>query len=285
VIDLHSHSTASDGSDSPTEVVRLAAAAGLEALALTDHDTLEHVVEAQRAAAAADIRLVPGCEISCDLGGRAPGSLHLLVYFVEDQPGPLQDRLVSLQQARADRNVKIVAALREHGMDITLDEVLEEAGGGSVGRPHLAAVMMRKGYVTSIQEAFDLWLADGKPAYMERDRLDVATAITLARASGGVTSVAHPFSLRLRGAELDAFIRDLADIGLDAIECEYGRYSVAERAELHAVAAAHGLAATGGSDYHGTYKPDLSVGIGTGDLRVPDSLLQGLDRIEARRRD
>ncbi len=284
MIDLHSHSTASDGSDSPTEVVRLAAAAGLEALALTDHDTLEHVVEAQRAAAAADIRLVPGCEISCELGGRAPGSLHLLVYFVEDEPGPLQDRLAGLQEARSTRNVKIVAALREQGMDVTLDEVLDEAGGGSVGRPHLAAVMMRKGYVASIQEAFDLWLADGKPAYTERERLDVATAITLARASGGVTSVAHPLSLELRGAELHGFVRELADIGLDALECEYGRYSVEERAELHAVAASNGLAATGGSDYHGTYKPDLRVGVGTGDLRVPDALLDGLDAIEARRR-
>ena len=284
MIDLHAHSTASDGSDSPTEVVRLAAAAGLEALALTDHDTLEHIAEARHAAAAADVRLVPGCEISCELGGRAPGSLHLLVYFVEDEPGPLQDRLVSLQEARSSRNVKIVAAIREHGMDVTLDEVLEEAGGGSVGRPHLAAVMMRKGYVSSIQEAFDLWLADGRPAYMERDRLDVAEAITLARASGGVTSVAHPFSLELQGDELDAFVRELADIGLDALECEYGRYSVEERAGLHAVAARNGIVATGGSDYHGTYKPDLSVGTGTGDLRVPDSLLDGLDAIEARRR-
>ncbi|MCU1457516.1 MAG: hypothetical protein JWL73_1608 [Actinomycetia bacterium] len=285
MIDLHSHSTASDGSDSPTEVVRLAAAAGLEALALTDHDTLEHIAEARRAAAQADVRLVPGCEISCELGGRAPGSLHLLVYFVEDEPGPLQDRLLSLQEARAGRNVKIVAVLRDQGMDITLDEVLEEAGGGSVGRPHLAAVMMRKGYVGSIQEAFDLWLADGKPAYVERARLDVATAISLARASGGVTSVAHPFSLKLRGNELDAFVRDLADIGLDALECEYGRYSVEERAELHAIAASNRILATGGSDYHGTYKPDLSVGTGRGDLRVPDSLLDGLDALEVRRRN
>jgi predicted metal-dependent phosphoesterase TrpH len=284
MIDLHAHSTASDGSDSPTEVVRLAAAAGLEALALTDHDTLEHITEARRAAAAADVRLVPGCEISCELAGRAPGSLHLLVYFVEDEPGPLQDHLVSLQEARSTRNVKIVAALRGYGMDITLDEVLEEAGGGSVGRPHLAAVMMRKGYVESIQEAFDLWLADGKPAYIERDRLDVAEAISLARASGGVTSVAHPFSLQLRGDQLDAFVRELTELGLDALECEYGRYSVEERAELRAIAAGNRIAATGGSDYHGTYKPDLSIGTGTGDLRVPDSLLDALDAIEARRR-
>src|SRR2546423_2591519 len=194
VIDLHSHSTASDGSDSPAELVTLAARAGLTALALTDHDTVEGLAEAREAAAQAGVRLVEGCELSCEVGA---ATMHLLVYFLSDGPGPLQDRLAGLQAARADRNRRIVAVLRDHDLDITLDEILAEAGGGSVGRPHVAGVLLGKGYVAWIQEAFDVWLAKGKPAYLERDRLLPAQAIALAHASGAVGVLAHPTVPRL----------------------------------------------------------------------------------------
>jgi len=280
VIDLHAHSTASDGTDSPAAVVELAARAGLSALALTDHDTLDHLPEARDAARASGLRLVPACEISCALGGRAPGTMHLLVYFVDDRPGPLQDRLGALQASRVSRNVMIVAALREHGVEITLEEVLAEAGPGSVGRPHVAAVLERIGAVGSIQEAFDRWLAKGRPAYFERERLAPEHAIELAHASVAVTSVAHPATLGLPGEELDELLDRLADAGLDALECDYGRYTPAEREGYRALATRHGLAVTGGSDYHGTYKPDLSIGIGRGDLAVADELL---DALESRR--
>jgi 3',5'-nucleoside bisphosphate phosphatase len=281
VIDLHSHSTASDGTDSPAAVVELAAAAGLSALALTDHDTLDHLPEARAAARAAGLRLVSACEISCELGDRAPGTMHLLVYFVDGGPGPLQDRLGALQESRAYRNERIVAALREQGVDLTIEEVLAEAGAGSVGRPHVAAVLLRKGAVGSIQEAFDHWLERGRPAYFERERLTPEESIELAHASGAVTSVAHPGTLGLEGDALDTFVAGLATIGLDALECDYGRYSLAERERLRALATRHGLAVTGGSDYHGAYKPDLSIGVGRGDLAVADELL---DALEARRR-
>jgi len=281
LIDLHTHSTISDGTDAPRRVVELAAAAGVTAVALTDHDTLEHLPEARAAADDVGVRLVPGCEISCEVAGRAPGTMHLLVYFIDDAPGPLHDRLGELIDGRDNRNNRIIEALRADGVDITIDDVLAVAGDGSVGRPHVARVLMEQGYVSSIQEAFDRWLAKGRPAYVERVRLTPETAIELARASGAVTVLAHPRSLDLDGPEaLEGFIAALASVGLDGVECLYGRYEPAERDELTALAQRHGLAVTGGSDYHGLNKPDLSVGTGRGDLAVPDRLL---DELEARR--
>jgi 3',5'-nucleoside bisphosphate phosphatase len=277
VIDLHSHSTMSDGTDTPTEVVRLASEAGLSALALTDHDTLDHVAEARAAAGACPVRLIPGCEISCELAGRAPGSMHLLVFFVDDGAGGLQDRLAALQVARNERNVQIVEALNAHGVPITVEAVRAQAGPGSVGRPHIARVLMEMGHAASIQEAFDVWLGKGQPAYFERDRLEPEDAIELTHASGGVCSVAHPRSLGLADDALDDFVGVLAGAGLDGLECEYGAYLPEERAPLHELARRHGLAPTGGSDYHGENKPGLSVGIGRGDLCVPDELLTELE--------
>jgi predicted metal-dependent phosphoesterase TrpH len=206
--------------------------------------------------------------------------MHLLVYFLADEPGPLQDRLGGLQATRADRNRRIVGVLQDHGLDVTLDEIAAEAGGGSVGRPHVAGVLLRKGYVSSVQEAFDVWLANGRPAYLDRDRLLPAEAIALAHASGAVAVLAHPTSLGYDGAELEEFVAGLAVDGLDGMECEYGRYPPELRAVLRAMAGRLGLAVTGGSDYHGRYKPDLALGSGLGDLAVPDDLLGAL---EARR--
>jgi len=173
-----------------------------------------------------------------------------------------------------------VEVLRTHGLDVTLDEILDEAGGGSVGRPHVAGVLLRKGYVTSVQEAFDVWLGKGRPAYFERDRLGPEDAIDLTHASGGVCAIAHPGSLGLADEALDAFVGELADAGLDGLECEYGAYDREERAPFHELALRHALAPTGGSDYHGENKPGLSVGTGRGDLRVADEYLTEL---EARR--
>jgi 3',5'-nucleoside bisphosphate phosphatase len=277
VIDLHSHSTMSDGTDPPARVIELAATAGLSALALTDHDTLDHLPAARAAADAQGLRLVAGCEISCELGGRAPGSMHLLVFFVDDAPGELHDRLRALQAARDERNVQIVEALNAHGVPITLEAVRAQAGPGSVGRPHIARVLMEAGHVSSIQEGFDVWLAKGRPAYFERDRLTPEDAIELTHASGGVCAVAHPLSLDLSDGELDEFVGALANTGLDGLECEYGSYAPEERAALHELKARHGLAPTGGSDYHGENKPGLSVGTGRGDLHVPDEYLDELE--------
>lgn len=269
MIDLHTHSTVSDGSDPPGRVAELAAAAGCSAVALTDHDRLDGLPAAGTRAAELGVRLLPGCEVSCRWDH---GNLHLLVYFVEPGEGPFQDELVELQRARDERNVRMAEAL---GLDY--GELVAEAGGSGVGRPHAAALLVRQGRAESIADAFERWLVRGRPGDIPRRTFSPARAIELARASGGVPVLAHPLSTRLDPGGLASAVRELAEVGLAGVEAVYGRYSPEERAGLAEVAAGAGLAVTGGSDYHGTYKPDLSIGVGRGDLDVPDALLDALE--------
>ena len=278
MIDLHTHSTVSDGSDPPERIPELAAAAGCRAVALTDHDRLDGLAPAAARAAELGVEFVPGVEVSCDVPS---GTMHLLVYWVEAGAGPLQDALVGLQDERSARNRRMVARFAELGLPVTEDELVAEAGGPGIGRPHAAAVLVRKGVVDSVQEAFDVWLAKGRPAYVEKGRLGPGEAITLGRASGGVPVLAHPLSLGLEPGPLEAAIREFAEAGLGGIEATYGRYAPEDRAGLVDLAGRTGLVATGGSDHHGTYKPDLQVGVGRGDLDVPDS---ALDALAGRRR-
>ncbi|HEY6634193.1 MAG TPA: PHP domain-containing protein [Acidimicrobiia bacterium] len=274
IVDLHTHSTASDGSDPPERLVELAARAGLGAMALTDHDTQEGVESAEGTAAALGVELIPGVELSLayDTGG-----MHLVVLWLEPGAGPLQDRLGGLQSGRHLRNTEILASLEALGMKITEQEVSAEAGGGSVGRPHIAAVMMTKGYVPDIRTAFDLWLGAGRPAYVSRERLDPITAIGLARESGGVPILAHPHTLGITTADARArLLGELADAGLVGLEAIYSSYHRHVRDGYADLARRFGLAVSGGSDYHGTYKPGLQLGSGYGDLVVPGSILDDL---------
>jgi predicted metal-dependent phosphoesterase TrpH len=272
-VDLHTHSTASDGSDDPEVLVEKAAAAGLTTIALTDHDTQEGIEKARAAADRVGLELIPGTELSLEyLGG-----MHLVVLWLEPGRGPLQEKLGSLQDGRTGRNAMILAALTDHGMPMTMDEVLEEAGGGSVGRPHIAAVMVRRGYVGSIAEAFELWLAAGKPGYAHRPRLTPEEAIELAVKSGGVPVLAHPHTLGINRANEMAEILDrLRSAGLVGMEAMYAAYHRHEREGYSDLARRFGLLVSGGSDYHGTYKPELELGRGYGDLVVPESILEEL---------
>ncbi|HVR31450.1 MAG TPA: PHP domain-containing protein [Acidimicrobiia bacterium] len=273
-IDLHTHSTSSDGSLTPTELVELAATIGLEAIALTDHDTLDGVKLAQEAASAAGIELIPGVELSLDWDR---GGMHMLVLWLEPGSGPLQDRLAAIQDARNNRNARIIGRLNELGLDITLAEVEEQAGDGSVGRPHFAAVMVRKGFVTDIKAAFDEYLANGRPGYMSRQRLGPEEAIELARRSGGVPILAHAHTLGLDNqAEVEAVLARLSNAGLVGIECHYGSYDADERAGYARMARRFGLLASGGSDFHGTYKADVALGRGSVGIDVPAHLLEPL---------
>ncbi len=281
VIDLHTHSTVSDGSDAPRRIPELAAEAGCSAVALTDHDRLDGVEEARGRAEELGITLVAGCELSC-VAPAAAGSMHVLVYFVEATEGVLQDKLAELQDVRDNRNRALAERLGELGLPVTYDEMLEEAGGSGAGRPHAAAVLVRKGVVASVGEAFERWLADGRPGYVERTRLEPAEALRLVRESGGVAAVAHPLSMKLGAAELERTMRELTELGMVGMECVYGRYSPDEREGLTDLARHLGLVVTGGSDHHGTYKPDLQVGVGQGDLDVPD---ETLEELAARRPD
>ncbi len=275
MIDLHTHSTYSDGSDQPEVLVALAAQAGLTAMALTDHDGLAGIAEARAAASTEGVEVVAGCEVSCRF---SPGTLHMLCYFLdpEDEGGALQRQLEVLQDDRADRNGKLAERLSELGFPLTLADVRAEAGGTTIGRPHFAAALMKLGAVSSHQEAFDKWLGKGRPAYVPKATVFAADVIDLVRRSGGVAVLAHPRSLALSLPELDGTLADLAELGLGGLECWYARYTVEERRELADMARRHGLVATGGSDYHGTFKPDLALGTGSGDLEVPDDVLAEL---------
>ena len=280
MIDLHTHSTVSDGSDRPERLPELAARAGCSAMAITDHDRLDGIAAAEARAREVGIELIPGCEVSC---AGSPGSIHVLVYFVEPGEGPLQEELERLQRDRAERNRLLLARLAELGIGVSEEDLWSETGKdglSEVGRPHVAAVLVRKGVVRSIPEAFDQLLAKGRPAYVSKARLGPLDVARLARASGAAVVLAHPLSLGLPEGELASTVAELAEGGFAGLEAYYGRYNPEERARLVALATASGLVATGGSDYHGAYKPDLSVGVGQGDLEVPD---RALEQLAARR--
>lgn len=278
-VDLHLHSTKSDGTSTPEEVVGAAVSAGLSAIALTDHDNLDGITAARAAAGSAGLGFIPGTELSVGWEG---GAMHMLVYFLEPEPGPLQDRLSAVREGRTSRNHEIVAALQELGVDISYDEVSAEAQGSGIGRPHIAAVLVAKGVVDDIQEAFDRLLATGRPAYRPRLRLEAMEAIGLARASGAVPVIAHPHTLGIPEGGYRVAFEELIKAGLGGIEAYYGEYSQELRSHLAQLCNDLGIVATGGSDYHGRYKPNLSVGTGRGDLRVPDETVDRL--VEERNR-
>jgi len=273
-VDLHTHSTASDGSATPTELVEKAVEIGLSALALTDHDTQEGVPEARSAAAGADLELIAGAELSLDYDA---GAMHLLVLWLEPGPGPLQDRLAELREGRDERNERIVQALSGLGMPMSMTEIREEAGGGAVGRPHIAAVMVKKGYATDITAAFDEWLARGRPGYMSRPRLTQEEGVGLARESGAVPILSHPHTLGVVDAdEMARTLHRLKAAGLVGLEAACAPYRRHERDGYTHLARRFGLVPTGGSDFHGAYKPGLELGVGYGDLAVPDSVVDEL---------
>src|ERR1700694_2034698 len=195
MIDLHTHSNFSDGTDSPERLADLAASAGCAAFALTDHDGVDGLARCHEAAQAKGVELVPGCEISCS---GPSGSMHVLVYFVGEEDGPMQQALLGLQKSREHRNQVMIDQLARLGLSVTYEEVLEEAGGHGVGRPHVAAVLVRKGTVATMDEAFDQWLSPGRPGYVEKQRLGPDEATRLAHSSGGGAVLAHPLSLGLR---------------------------------------------------------------------------------------
>jgi len=273
-VDLHCHSTASDGTLSPTEVVDLAVASGLSALALTDHDTIEGVAEAAGAARKVGLDFVPGIEISCDVP--RPATMHLLGYGFDPRSPILLDLTTRLIEGRNDRNPRIIRKLNELGVTITMEEVEAEAGGNVVGRPHIAAVLMRKGYVSSIKQAFDKYLAQGAPAYFDKERLTPKQAIGLVLESGGVPVLAHPVQLRTENdAQLERIVKDLTDLGLVGLEVIHSDHDAAMVDKYSKLAERYGLIKTGGSDFHGTNKKDITLGTAAG-RKVPREFYEAL---------
>jgi predicted metal-dependent phosphoesterase TrpH len=277
IIDLHSHTTHSDGSASPTEVVTQAYEQGARAIAITDHDTVTGLAEGCAVAKQYGLEFVNGIEISASY---SPGTMHILGYFIDPECEPLLSRLAQLRHARETRNPQIADRLQSLGFDLSYEEVAQVAGNEVVGRPHFARVLVDKGYAESIQDAFDRFLSKGAVAYVAKAQLSPADSIALIHNAGGVAVLAHPYQLKLASLEeTNRVIAWLAEIGLDGIEAIYSRHSPEDREMYSEIARRHRLLVTGGSDYHGTYKPDLSVVRGKGDLAVPYALL---DEVKAR---
>ncbi len=276
MIDLHTHSTASDGDHAPAELVRRAAARGVRVLALTDHDTMDGVAEAMAAGQEAGVRVVPGVELSV----RVPrGSLHMLAYFPSPSPQPLGEHLAAARAARTDRAARIVDALAELGAPIDLGDVMARAGG-NVGRPHIADALVAAGHCSSRRQAFDQYLGDHGPAYVGYDAPTPTEALALIRDSGGAAVLAHPASMGLPARHLTSAVQRLAARGLAGIEVHRPEHDAVRRREYARLARAFGLVACGGSDYH---RPGDGVEPGdTGDPPLdPDAADALLERIPA----
>ncbi len=279
MIDLHIHSTASDGSLSPGEIVKRAADTGINAIAITDHDTTDGVRLVIEAGIPQSLELITGIEISAHPlpGFESNGSFHILGYGFSIYDRHLIIALKRLTQARADRNPRIIQKLNELGFDLTLDEVEQLCGQGQTGRPHIAQAMVTRGFVDSFDQAFDRFLAAGKPAYVDKDRLTCQEAIDLILNAGGIPVLAHPGLIDLgENTSINPLVNDLVRMGLKGIEVYYTDHSEKQTTYFADMAHQKGILATGGSDFHGSMKQGIAMGTGGGDLYVDDELYQAL---------
>ncbi|MFN9577106.1 MAG: PHP domain-containing protein [Gemmatimonadota bacterium] len=269
-VDQQVHSTASDGALPPADVARCAATAGLVAFALTDHDTLAGVEAARAAAAPLGVRVVAGVELSAHFHGR---ELHVLGLHVRDMTG-LEAALVAFREARVSRAERIVRALGALGVTVTMDEVRAQASGSSLGRPHVAKALVARGYVSDLREAFDRWLGNGRPAYVEKRRLELDDALAMLHDAGALAVWAHPG--RLGTPDL---VRQVAKAGMDGIEVAHPSHSADDRVRFAELAERHGLLRSGGSDWHGQFEGPRQLG----NQHVPKTWLDEQDAAVAAR--
>lgn len=279
-IDLHVHSNASDGTLTPTEVVNLAASLSLSAIALTDHDTIAGVAEAQAAALVMSdtsnpLRIIPGAEISAAYNGR---DIHILGLFLDIENKALINTLNEAVVKRDERNEKMAANLRTAGIDITLDKLKEAEGEAVLTRAHFAKYMTEHRFTKSNKDAFDRFLNDSSPYYVSRDYLSPEATIDLIHKAGGLAVLAHPLLYKYNLDQLDVLIALLADYGLDGIETIYSLNTGFDEGIIRRYANRYNLVITGGSDFHGSNKPDISLGSGKGNLKVPETLLESLEK-------
>lgn len=278
-IDMHTHSTASDGSLSPTDLMLAAKHADLQAIALTDHDTTGGLDEAATVAADIGVEFIPGCELSVVSPN---GNMHILGYWIPIGPSALSDTLRFLRDRRHERNHLIMAKLKALGMDISYDEVLAVSGGDAVGRPHIAQVMHTKGFIQHVSDAFRDYLGSEGKAYVPKEKLGPRQAIELLKSVGATVVLAHPFLLGLDGADLRGVLKQLKGFGLDGIEAYYTLHRPDQTLLYLDIAQDLNLLVAGGSDFHGAVKPDVLLGRGFGNLFVPYSVL---DAMKSRRNE
>jgi predicted metal-dependent phosphoesterase TrpH len=278
-IDLHIHSTASDGTLSPHEIVKLAIKLKLGAISITDHDTVDGSKEVLNSGVPDFLKFVTGIEISASPPSfySCPGSFHILGYALNIDDPILNSTLEVLQHSRKNRNPGIIERLKRLGFDISLTEIVKEAGNCQLGRPHIAQVMVMKGFAQSIDEAFDNYLGKGRPAYIDKYRIECHRAIEVILNAGGIPVLAHPFLLNPQSTrQLENLIVVLKEMGLKGIEVYYPEHSLSQTELYIALAKKFDLLMTGGTDFHGAIKPDIQLGFGRGDFFVPYHIYETL---------
>lgn len=275
--DLHMHTNHSDGTLNPTELARLAKAQQVDAVALTDHDTVTGIGELVAETNRLGLEAIVGVELSANF---RPGTLHILGYGF-DTEGPIKDKLSGFQKAREERNPRILEKLKGLGMPMTLAQVKEiSKAQDQVGRPHIAQTMMRLGYVASYEEAFERFLTKGAPAYVPKATWGAQECIDMIHESGGAAVIAHPIQMKLQGLELQSRIGELVEMGLDGLEVVHPDHGPQDQRLFQSLAEQFGLLTTGGSDFHGDHKPGIQLGQG----RPPYVFLEKLrERIRKRR--
>ena len=278
-IDLHTHTHFSDGSVSPTALVEIAHQQGVNILAITDHDTTEGLPEAINAAHHLPIEIIPGIELSTEFQGR---ETHMLGYFIDLADPQFQARLAQLRTTRVDRLHHILDRLHTLKMEISLAEVEHVAGGGTMGRPHIAHMLIEKGYVKGMKEAFDRFLGVRGAAYVRRVVPEAAEIMTWITEAGGIPILAHPYWEGLGTDKTTDSCRALVEQGLRGLEVFYGTFSARQISINLNLARKFDLLMTGGSDFHGTFKPEILVGTGRGSLRVPPKLVDHLRQAAGR---
>ncbi len=288
IVDLHVHSNKSDGTLTPAELVSAAKEAGLSAFALTDHDTVDGIPEAMHWARRADIDLIPGIELSThyELPRESPGSrsrrktpakeIHIVGLFIDPDNPLLQQKLREFRRCRDERNAAIVDALQKEGFAITMEALTAENPDCVITRANIARFLCEHGMIKTRREVFDKYIGDGCRCYVGRFMITPMDAVSLIHQAGGTAVLAHPLLYRLGSADLQRLIDDLKAAGLDGIEALYSTYTAGEEQLVRNLAKENGLAVSGGSDFHGANKPHIRLGIGTGTLRVPYSVLETL---------
>jgi predicted metal-dependent phosphoesterase TrpH len=278
VIDLHTHSSASDGSLSPAQLIQTAKERGLSAIALTDHDTIDGLEEAKKAAEQLNIRFIPGIEMDIRW---EPGEFHLLGLGINRISEDFRQLLVEVRRLREERNLQILDRMHELSIEADYSDVQALSGGGSVGRPHFAALLVQRGIVKNRQQAFSRYLGKGRLFYVPKPGLEFSKALEAIRNAGGIPVLAHPMSLYVAWGKLPALVADLAAQGLAGIEAWHPAAKVRSCRRLEELGKSLGLYVTAGSDFHGESRPDRKLGITAGDRKIEDFFLESIPPLAA----
>ncbi|MCD7922439.1 MAG: PHP domain-containing protein [Clostridiales bacterium] len=269
-VDLHVHSTASDGTCTPTELVLEAKKAKLYSVALTDHDTVSGIDEFMEAGIKYGLRTIAGVELSTEYENT---EIHVVGLFIDPENEALLRQLRTFRDNRDNRNLKMIDRLREEGFQITAEEIYERYPDAVVARPHIARFLADTHQVENIQAAFDKYIGEGCSCYVERYKISPMRAVELIRNAGGVAILAHPCLYKISDETMNQMLKEMKKAGLDGIEALHSRNQASDEQKYRALAKKYGLLISGGSDYHGTNKPDIHLGTGTGDLVVPKKIL------------